>query len=112
MAGEVKRLVAALQAAGRRDLLLQAIGVGVMEDLRLEAAKGRLSRLCITKDYRFLLLDYGNKELELQPDGHRGRAAELCRGKRGAARLRGRPCLRLRPDSERRGQAGGANVPA
>jgi len=67
MAGEVKRLVAALQAAGRRDLLLQAIGVGVMEDLRLEAAKGRLSRLCITKDYRFLLVDYGNKELELQP---------------------------------------------
>ena len=67
MAGEVKRLVAALQAAGRRDLLLQAIGVGVMEDLRLEATKGRLSRLCITKDYRFLLVDYGNKELELQP---------------------------------------------
>ena len=67
MAGEVKRLVAALQAAGRRDLLLQAIGVGVMEDLRVEAAKGRLSRLCITDDYRFLLLDYGNKELELQP---------------------------------------------
>lgn len=67
MAGEVKRLVAALQTAGRRDLLLQAIGVGVMEDLRLEAAKGRLSRLCITDDYRFLLLDYGNKELELQP---------------------------------------------
>ncbi len=67
MAGEVKRLVAALQAAGRRDLLLQAIGVGVMEDLRLEAAKGRLSRLCITKDYRFLLVDYGYKELELQP---------------------------------------------
>ena len=67
MAGELKRLVAALQAAGRRDLLLQAIGVGVMEDLRLEAAKGRLSRLCITDDYRFLLLDYGNKELELQP---------------------------------------------
>ena len=67
MAGEVKRLVAALQAAGRRDLLLQAIGVGIMEDLRLEAAKGRLSRLCITKDYRFLLVDYDNKELELQP---------------------------------------------
>ena len=67
MAGELKRLVAALQAAGRRDLLLQAIGVGVMEDLRLEAAKGRLSRLCITDDYRFLLLDYGNRDLELQP---------------------------------------------
>ena len=67
MAGEVKRLVAALQAAGRRDLLLQARGVGVMEDLRLEAAKGRLSRLCITKDYRFLLVDYGNRDLELQP---------------------------------------------
>ena len=67
MASELKRLVAALQAAGRRDLLLQAIGVGVMEDLRLEAAKGRLSRLCITDDYRFLLVDYGNRELELQP---------------------------------------------
>ena len=67
MASELKRLVAALQAAGRRDLLLQAIGVNVMEDLRLEAAMGRLSRLCITDDYRFLLLDYGNKELELQP---------------------------------------------
>ena len=67
MAGELKRLVAALQAAGRRDLLLQAIGVTVMEELRLEAAKGRLSRLRITKDYRFLLVDYGNRELELQP---------------------------------------------
>lgn len=67
MAGELKRLVTALHAAGRRDLLLQSIGVSVLEDLRLEAAKGRLSRLCITDDYRFLLLDYGNRELELQP---------------------------------------------
>ena len=67
MAGELRRLVAALHAAGRRDLLLQAIGVSVVEDLRLEAAKGRLSRLRITKDYRFLLVDYGNRELELQP---------------------------------------------
>ena len=67
MAGELKRLVSALQSAGRSDLLLQAIGVSVLEDLRLEAAKGRLSRLQITPDYRFLLVDYGNREIDLQP---------------------------------------------
>ena len=34
--------------------------------MRIEAAKGRLSRLVITKDYRFILEDY-QKEVELQP---------------------------------------------
>ena len=34
--------------------------------LGIEAAKGRLSRLVITKDYRFILEDY-QKEVELQP---------------------------------------------
>ena len=67
MADELRRLVVALQSEGRRDLLLQAIGVSVVEDLRLEAAKGRLSRLHITADYRFLLVDYGNREIDLQP---------------------------------------------
>lgn len=65
-AQEVKKLVNQLQAEGRIDLLLHAIGVPLLEELRIEAAKGRLSRLVITKDYRFILEDY-QKEVELQP---------------------------------------------
>ena len=65
-AQEVKRLVSQLQAEGRTDLLLHTIGVPLLEELRIEAAKGRLSRLVITKDYRFILEDY-QKEVELQP---------------------------------------------
>ena len=65
-AQELRRLVAQLQAEGRKDLLLKAIGVPLLEELRIEAAKGKLSRLVITKDYRFLLADY-QKEVELQP---------------------------------------------
>lgn len=67
MALELKRLMEQLLAAGRKDLLLHAIGVPLLEELRIEAAKGRLSRLLITHDYRFVLLDYGNKEIDLQP---------------------------------------------
>ena len=63
----MKRLVSQLQAQGRNDLLLRAIGVPLLEELRIEAAKGKLSRLVITKDYRFILVDYNNKEVELQP---------------------------------------------
>ena len=66
VAQEVKRLVGQLQAEGRQDLLLKAIGVPLLEELRIEAAKGRLSRLVITEDYRFILEDY-HKEVELQP---------------------------------------------
>ena len=66
-AQELKRLVSQLQAEGRNDLLLKAIGVPLLEELRIEAAKGKLSRLVITKDYRFILADYNNKEVELQP---------------------------------------------
>ena len=66
VAQEVKRLVGQLQAKGRQDLLLKAIGVPLLEELRIEAAKGRLSRLVITEDYRFILEDY-HKEVELQP---------------------------------------------
>ena len=61
-----QELVSQLQAEGRTDLLLHAIGVPLLEELRIEAAKGRLSRLVITKDYRFILEDY-QKEVELQP---------------------------------------------
>ena len=38
----------------------------LLEELRIEAARGELSRLVITEDYRFLLADY-HKEVELQP---------------------------------------------
>ena len=58
MAQEIKRLAMQLQQAGRKDLLLHAIGVPLLEELRIEAAKGRLSRLVITEDYRFILEDY------------------------------------------------------
>ena len=67
MATELKTLVAELQAAGRTDLLLQAIGVGVLEQLKMEAARRRLSHLHITRDYRFLLVDMDHREVELQP---------------------------------------------
>lgn len=67
LAQEVKRLATQLQAEGRTDLLLKALGVSMIEQLRLEAAKGRLSRLKITADYRFILVDYDNREVELQP---------------------------------------------
>ena len=56
-----------LYAAGRTDLLLRAIGVPMLEELQMEAARGRLSRLTITRDFRFLLTDYENKEVDLQP---------------------------------------------
>ena len=65
-AQEIKRLVEQLRAEGRTDLLLKAIGAPLLEELRIEAAKAKLSRLVITEDYRFLLVDY-NKEVELQP---------------------------------------------
>ena len=66
VAQEVRKLVGELQTEGRYDLLLKAIGVPLLEELRIEAAKGRLSRLVITEDYRFILEDY-HKEVELQP---------------------------------------------
>lgn len=67
VADELSMLVRELFAAGRNDLLLRAIGIPVLEELRIEAAKKRLSRLLITKDYRFILLDDNNKEVELTP---------------------------------------------
>ena len=66
IAREIRRLIEQLQMAGRNDLLLHAVGVPLLEELRIEAAKGKLSRLVITKDYRFILEDY-HQEVELQP---------------------------------------------
>jgi len=67
MAAEVKRLVSQLNTMGHNDLLYKAIGASLLEELKLEAAKTRLSRLVITPDYRFILADYQNQEVELQP---------------------------------------------
>lgn len=67
IADELSTLVRELVAAGRKDLLLRSIGVPVLEELRLEAAKRKLSRLLITKDYRLFLMDDRNREVELNP---------------------------------------------
>ena len=67
IAEQVRQLAAQLQMAGRKDLLLKAIGAPLLEELRIEAARAKLSRLMITKDYRFILMDYDQKEVELQP---------------------------------------------
>jgi hypothetical protein len=67
MAVQIKHWVEQLQMAGRKDLLLRAIGTSLLEELRIEAARAKLSRLLLTKDYRFILIDFGNKEIELQP---------------------------------------------
>ena len=67
IAAELSQLVRELVTAGRNDLLLRSIGVSVLEELRIEAARSRLSRLLITKDYRFFLVDFSNKEIEMNP---------------------------------------------
>ena len=67
MMEQVRLLTERLQMAGRKDLLLRAIGAPLLEELRIEAARAKLSRLLITKDYKFILVDYQNKEVELQP---------------------------------------------
>jgi hypothetical protein len=65
-AWQLRQLVNDLQIMGRNDLLLRAITVPVLEDLRIEAARGSLSKLIITKDYRFVLED-SNREVPLTP---------------------------------------------
>ena len=71
MARQIRLLAGQLLQAGRQDLLLHAIGVPLLEELRIEAAKGRLSRLVITEDYRFILgfyyTDIGLSRGELPP---------------------------------------------
>ena len=63
MALEVKRLAGQLQAEGRSDLLLKALGVPLLEELRIEAAKGKLSRLLITNDYRLRELSSNDSQI-------------------------------------------------
>ena len=66
LAMELGRMVRRLQKAGRYDLMLRAITVPVLEQLRIEAARSKLSRLVITRDFRFILSDY-HKEVTLTP---------------------------------------------
>lgn len=63
----IQALSSQLLAEGRTDLLLKAISVPVLEQLRIEAARATLSPLVITADYRFLLPEFGNKEVQLSP---------------------------------------------
>ena len=66
LAKELHVLVNRLGQTGRYDLMLRAISVPVLEQLRIEAARAKLSRLVITRDFRFILPDY-NAEVSLTP---------------------------------------------
>lgn len=66
LANTVSLLARQLCSAGRYDLLLKALGTTALEELRIEAARSQLSRLVITKDYRFILQDM-NCEVKLSP---------------------------------------------
>lgn len=66
MAREVRELVRELQVMGRNDLLLKAITVPTLEELRTEAARGTLSRLMVKRDGRLILAN-GNREVQLTP---------------------------------------------
>ena len=67
VAEQVRVLAEQLKRAGRKDLQLRAIGAPLLEELRIEAARAKLSRLVVTKDYRIILADYDDKEVELTP---------------------------------------------
>lgn len=55
MARQIRELVKKLQVMGRDDLLLQAITVPTLEQLRTEAARGTLRRLIVKRDGRLFL---------------------------------------------------------
>lgn len=67
LAERLQGIVAKLKTMGRSDLILRSIGGSTLEELKLETAKRTLSRLVITSDFRFLLPDFGNVEVDLQP---------------------------------------------
>lgn len=66
LAREVRLITNQLVAMGRYDLLVQAISVPTLEQLRIEAARGTLSRLIVTADLR-LVIERGNRVVELSP---------------------------------------------
>lgn len=67
LASQLHDIARKLRAAGRNDLILSALGSSMLDELKAEAVRGHLSRLVITSDYRFLLPDIGNVEVDLQP---------------------------------------------
>ena len=67
LASQLHDIVRKLRAAGRNDLILSALGSSMLDELKAEAVREHLSRLVITSDYRFLLPDIGNVEVDLQP---------------------------------------------
>ena len=67
LAKRLQDIVAKLKQMGRSDLILRSIGGSTLEELKLETAKRTLSRLVITSDFRFMLPDFGNVEVDLQP---------------------------------------------
>ena len=64
---QLRTIIKQLRSEGRNDLILSALGVPLLEELRIEAARGKLSRLIITRNWQFILLDYDRKEIEMQP---------------------------------------------
>lgn len=66
IARQVREMVERLQVMGRTDLLLQAISVPTLEQLRTEAARGTLSKLIVKRDGR-LILDGSQREVLLSP---------------------------------------------
>lgn len=66
IAQDVSHGIDMLRRAGRYDLLFGAIGGTLLEELKMEQARALLSRLVITRDYRFLLPSYG-VEVDLSP---------------------------------------------
>ena len=65
MATTVRQWVNQMIANGRADVALQAIGMPNLELLQMEAARTKLSRLLITSDYRFFLIDSLLSRLEI-----------------------------------------------
>lgn len=64
---QLQSAVDELKMGGRYDELLRIIGVPTLQQLNIEAAKAHLSPLVITKDYRFILTDYNNAEVDIAP---------------------------------------------
>lgn len=67
LAEQLKLAARTLQEMNRYDLILKALGTPLLEELKLEAAKNKLSRLYITHDYQFVLTDYNERKIDLQP---------------------------------------------
>ncbi len=66
IAAQLGRCAQNLCRIGRYDFILSALDASLLEELRIEAARKRLSKLVITADYRFQLPVY-DVEVELSP---------------------------------------------